>query len=290
MNTYKRQTFTQFGGFPSTKNGYSSPMNFAAISGLSKPSSAPNIDLHDKYMARTHKTEKKLTDFFGDNDVPFDITINEIEASGLKAMLQSKVPLCYFLYSLLEDYCSENLFFFLEALEFENDEGMRREEQQENAIYIYNAYLSKKSCIEINIDEKIYKEVNNFIKNINVNTSSSSISKCYKGARNSVYQLMEGSYAKFIKSNTYKTMKKELGHRIYNDNDKLNAVSKLRDYIVKRNESLKQSLKQNPNSQIALLNVQQHEIISLLVHEFTKSILGIDFNEKDIFFTNEINK
>ncbi|KAL6595168.1 regulator of G protein signaling superfamily [Neocallimastix californiae] len=249
---------------------------------IPRPSSAPNIEMHDFYMERSHKSEKKLIDFFGDEDIPFDITIKEIEVNGLKAMLQSKVPLCYFLYSLLEDFCSENLFFFLEALEFEKGKYSSREEQEENAVYIYNTYLSKKSCLEINIDEKVYNEIQEFIKNMNKN-SSKSISKCFVNARNSVYQLMEGSFAKFQKSSTYATMKQELGRRLYNENDKLNAVSKLRDYLMKSESSIKQNLKENPESQIAISNAKHHEIISLLVHEFTKSILGINFNEKDIY-------
>jgi len=321
MNTFKRRTLTRpnryenvpsntsspsisFATIPSntsspsmnfaslqTKSNNNSPsMNFATINGLSRPCSAPNVDLHDTYMARTHRTEKKLSNFFGDDDVPFDIPINEIETNGLKAMLQSKVPLCYFLYSLLEDYCSENLFFFLEALEFENDRTMNRKEQEESAVYIYNTYLSRKSCLEINIDEKVHNDVSKFVRSINASTKSSNISKCFKTARNSVYQLMEGSFAKFLKSETFYAMKKELGHRIYNDNDKLNAVCKLRDYVIKSEEKYKQILKEDPNNQIAITNSKHNDVIFLLVHEFTKSIVGIDFNEKDIFFKKSHEK
>jgi len=283
---------TRSGSTPSIKNVYSPSLNFASINRtssigsllggtLARPSSAPNIEIHDDYMERTQKSEKKLSNFFGD-DVPFDITLKEIEVNGLKAMLQSKVPLCYFLSSLLEDYCSENLFFFLEALEFENSKYISREEQEENAIYIFNTYLSKKSCLEINIDEKIHNDIQSFIKKMD-KTTSDNISKCFKVARNAVYQLMEGSFSKFQKSENCMMMKKDLGRRIYNENDKLNAVSKLRDYIIKMDESIKQSLRENPNNQITISNAKHHEIISILVHEFTKSILGIDFNEKDIY-------
>jgi len=123
MNTFKKQTIiactpvkaqtsalinhNRSGSNPSVKSQSSDVI--ARSCSIQRPASAPNIDIHDSYMVRTHRSEKKLNNFFGDNDVPFDITISEIEASGLKAMLQSKVPLCYFLSSLLEDYCSENL-------------------------------------------------------------------------------------------------------------------------------------------------------------------------------------
>jgi hypothetical protein len=301
MNTFKKQTIiactpvkaqtsalinhNRSGSNPSVKSQSSDVI--ARSCSIQRPASAPNIDIHDSYMVRTHRSEKKLNNFFGDNDVPFDITISEIEASGLKAMLQSKVPLCYFLSSLLEDYCSENLFFFLEALEFERTVYESKQEQQESAVYIYNTYLSRKSCLEINIDEKIHNDVHNFIKNMNSNTSSESVSKCFKSARNSVYQLMEGSFAKFIKSNHFQTMKKELGHRIYNNNDKMNAVCKLRDYIMKYDANNKQSLEENPSNQLAISNAKHHEVITILVHEFTKSILDINFNEKDIYLIHK---
>lgn len=38
-----------------------------------------------------------------------DVSITEIRNVGLKAILQSKVPLCYFLYHLLQEFSSENL-------------------------------------------------------------------------------------------------------------------------------------------------------------------------------------
>ncbi|RUP44653.1 hypothetical protein BC936DRAFT_149173 [Jimgerdemannia flammicorona] len=38
---------------------------------------------------------------------PMDICLKEIEREGLKAMLQSKVPLCYFLHTVLEDFVAK---------------------------------------------------------------------------------------------------------------------------------------------------------------------------------------
>jgi hypothetical protein len=38
-----------------------------------------------------------------------DVPIQDIKTDGLSAMLDSKVPLCYFLHHLLEEYSSENL-------------------------------------------------------------------------------------------------------------------------------------------------------------------------------------
>lgn len=76
-----------------------------------------NYDNHNEYKQRTINSSIKLNKFFGDKP-PLDICVKEIEKEGLKAMLHSKIPLCYFLYSLLEEYSCENLvsihgFFYI---------------------------------------------------------------------------------------------------------------------------------------------------------------------------------
>ena len=68
-----------------------------------------------KFNKRNFKTKKKLENFFGAN-IPVDVSIRDIENLGLRALLASRVPICYFLYQLLEEHCSENLFFFLEVV------------------------------------------------------------------------------------------------------------------------------------------------------------------------------
>lgn len=68
----------------------------------------PNFDVHTLYRIKTSRSSKKLDHFFGEF-IPHDICIREIKKEGLKALLQSKVPLCYFLYHLLEEYSHENL-------------------------------------------------------------------------------------------------------------------------------------------------------------------------------------
>lgn len=71
------------------------------------------LDGHALYKVKVARSSKKLNYFFGET-VPIDVCVNEIIKEGLKAMLESKVPLCYFLYHLLEEFSSENLvrFFF----------------------------------------------------------------------------------------------------------------------------------------------------------------------------------
>lgn len=61
----------------------------------------------------------RLRKFFG-RSVQVDIRIQDIEKFGLDTMLASNVPLCYFLYNLLESYCAENLVrtFFMHLFTF----------------------------------------------------------------------------------------------------------------------------------------------------------------------------
>lgn len=75
----------------------------------------PSFDVHTLYKIKTTRSSKKLDHFFGEY-APHDICVKEIRKEGLKAILESKSPLCYFLYHLLQEYSSENLvrdFFFI---------------------------------------------------------------------------------------------------------------------------------------------------------------------------------
>jgi hypothetical protein len=67
-----------------------------------------NYDYHYAYKQKSKMSTRKLESFFGEKP-PLDICMKEIEKEGLKAMLNSKIPLCYFMYSLLEEYSAENL-------------------------------------------------------------------------------------------------------------------------------------------------------------------------------------
>src|SRR4051812_7030456 len=70
---------------------------------------------------RRKLSKRKLRQFFG-RSAPIDISPVDIKKYGLQALLQSSVPLCYFLHSLLEQFSVENLFFFLEVEHFQMHE------------------------------------------------------------------------------------------------------------------------------------------------------------------------
>lgn len=75
---------------------------------LSSTAAMHSFDVHILYKIKTTRSSKKLDHFFGEY-APHDICIKEIRKEGLKAILESKAPLCYFLSHLLEEYSSENL-------------------------------------------------------------------------------------------------------------------------------------------------------------------------------------
>ena len=51
---------------------------------------------------------------------PFDISLSNIEMYGLGALLQSNVPLVYFLRYLLDHLATENLYFYIDVESYEH--------------------------------------------------------------------------------------------------------------------------------------------------------------------------
>lgn len=99
----------------------------AAISLLSMPSFIEEVsqsqkllnsmDVHSSYKIKLNRSIKKLDGFFGE-PTPVDVCVGEIIKEGLKAILESKVPLCYFLYYLLDEFSAENLVSDIDYVEF----------------------------------------------------------------------------------------------------------------------------------------------------------------------------
>ncbi|RKO90946.1 hypothetical protein BDK51DRAFT_11168, partial [Blyttiomyces helicus] len=111
-------------------------------------------DQHQRYKLLANARNRKLVSFFGD-DPPIDIPVAEVDKQGLKAILQSKVPLSYFLYNLLEEYACENLFFYLEVEHYDSVSFVSPVEQQIAAKHIFDTYLNRNSHFEVNVDEKV---------------------------------------------------------------------------------------------------------------------------------------
>nr|CAG8466801.1 7197_t:CDS:2 [Entrophospora candida] len=156
---------------------------------------------------------------------PIDICVREIEKEGLKAILNSKIPLFYFLYSLLEEYSSENLFFFLKVEQYESKQYDNSTQQLVMAQQIFDTYLTRNSQFEVNIDDRVRKLTIAAIK------SERDLRYCFRDAKQAVFVLLENSFSRFIRSNLADTMRKEIGeHTAHYSNE-------ARELSVERNNS-----------------------------------------------------
>lgn len=86
-------------------------------------SSAPKSSEHGQESSTSNAVSRKVTvsfwakrrvnthriNFFFGEKMQLDVSVAQIKKYGLAAILESNVPLCYFLYYLLDNYCAENL-------------------------------------------------------------------------------------------------------------------------------------------------------------------------------------
>ncbi|CAJ0639458.1 6509_t:CDS:2 [Entrophospora sp. SA101] len=192
------------------KNNNSSSSISSTSSSTSSLSSSINIssnlhyNTHSEYKHRTKLTSQKLLNFFGAKP-PIDICVREIEKEGLKAILNSKIPLFYFLYSLLEEYSPENLFFFLKVEQYESKQYDNSTQQLVMAQQIFDIYLTRNSQFEVNIDDRVRKLTIAAIK------SERDLRYCFRDAKQAVFILLESSFCRFIRSDLADTMRKEIG-------------------------------------------------------------------------------
>ncbi|KAJ3331655.1 hypothetical protein HDU76_002613, partial [Blyttiomyces sp. JEL0837] len=208
---------------------------------------------------------KKLASFFGDTP-KLDITISEIERTGISALLASKIPLTYFLVSLLEDYCAENLFFYLESAFFSvSSRNLPPTTQLANASHIYETYLTPASFFEINIDHKVRSAVETSLR------SRTDLPTCFEPAKLHVLGLLEGSYFKFRNSESYAKMKEEVGEfggRVLSERLVALGVGLLRGYLNK----------QVVHPEGSLENRRAH-LVRCMIEEFCKTVLETSLDE-----------
>ncbi|KAI7903907.1 RGS domain-containing protein [Cokeromyces recurvatus] len=200
------------------------------------------LDMYVTYKKRVNRSYKKLEYFFGE-PTPMDVCIREINKEGLKAILESKVPLCYFLYYLLDEFCSENLLFFLEVERFESKRLAKRN-QNDIALSIYNTYISNNSYLEINLDDRVKRNITEQLESIltaNNPSEEPSIDRyIFSEAKSCVYLLLESSFNQFLHTCVYEDMVANCGELTiyYNDHVKNLALDYLSAFTHKRNYGL----------------------------------------------------
>ncbi|CAG8519105.1 5725_t:CDS:2 [Acaulospora colombiana] len=284
-----------------------------------------NYDHHNQYKKRTKLSSRKLLNFFGDKP-PLDICVKEIEKEGLKAMLHSKIPLCYFLYSLLEEYSGENLFFFLEVEQYESCEYAYSSQQFATAQHIYDTYLTRNSQFEVNVDDKVRKSVVASIK------SQRDPRHCFDEAKRAIFVLLENSFARFIRSDIADLMRQEIGENTtyYSPKARDSAIFLLFKFLNRQNQSGSPSststLKSKPSiinhhhrekdhspkssrtspklvpspptspipSSTSQISQKRHELIRTMIYEFIRTLLEIDienyYDRKGRKFKNHFHK
>ncbi|KAI8366039.1 RGS domain-containing protein [Radiomyces spectabilis] len=231
-------------------------------------------DAHTLYKLKSSRSYRKLDKFFGEPPLQLDVSVGDIRKHGLRAMLQSKVPLCYFLYHLLEEYSCENLFFYIELQQYENFEYVSVLQQLATAQHIYNTYLTRNSHFEVNLDDNVRSDIVQAL-------SERRVQGCFDTAKRAVYLLLENSFMQFIHTNTWQHMAENCGESKthYHRDTRHAAVQQLIMYLERQHAMIYTS----PHTDSPVfMSVSQpkrrHELIKSMIHEFCRTLIGVEFS------------
>ncbi|KAG2171699.1 hypothetical protein INT43_008079 [Umbelopsis isabellina] len=242
-----------------------------SLTSLANITGLANSDGHTLYKVKTTKTNRKLNNFFGEQP-PLDICVREIRKEGLKALLQSKVPLCYFLYHLLEEFSSENLFFFIEVEQYESFVYQTQTQQLATAQHIYDAYLTRNSHFEVNLDDRVKRSVVTDLE-------ARALDDIFHQAKQAVFGLLDHSFHRFLSSTTWHAMTENCGdlNTYYDEVCRNKAVNFLLQYLERQHDILYT----NPHTdQLSASNSsrRRYEVLKSMIHEFCRTLLNVEFN------------
>jgi hypothetical protein len=218
---------------------------------------------------RRKLSKRKLRQFFG-RSAPVDVSPDDIEKYGLPALLQSNVPLCYFLYSLLEQYSSENLFFYLEVEQFQTHDFASKDELRKTALQLYRAFIKSNSDFEVNIDSAIRKPVRQAIDKYDAT--------CFDCAKDHIQRLMEPCYMTFITSTIYQKMLTNLKGKAvpYDELTRETAINVLVEYLD-RNMPVTNEHKTSMSKETQ----RRSNLIRAMIHAFCQTRLHLDFYDTE---------
>ncbi|KAG0172113.1 hypothetical protein DFQ30_011161 [Apophysomyces sp. BC1015] len=170
---------------------------------LSRKSSRASINVADLAVKRTSTGASAVRDMdtsaipticHENTCLSAYVGVQEIKNDGLKAMLQSKLPLGFYLYHLLEEYCSENLFFFLEVEQYEACPFSNSDDQLDAAQRIYAAFLTRNCPLEVNLDDRTHRAIFKSLQ------ASIALDNVFEAAKRHVFGLLSISYYRFLSS------------------------------------------------------------------------------------------
>lgn len=243
----------------------------------------PNSSKEDhEFTKRSAQKKKKLQKFFG-RSIPVDVSLLDIERLGLRAMLASRVPLCYFLYQLLEEHCSENLFFWLEVDLFEHTRWQSEDMMKDIATQLYDTFLRTDSEFEVNVPQKVTAPIMSLINSGHQNA--------FSAAREHIFKLLDSVFVKFKNGELYERMKKELGYTNVYDKRARNYGVKILLQNLDKNVPKSGQLEQgDPETFINMGNApppttmaqERNDMIRAMLHAFCEMRLGIDFVDRDL--------
>jgi hypothetical protein len=223
-------------------------------------------DEYRRFREKRKMSKKKIKGFFGES-VHVDISVSVIEKKGLSAIMQSNVPLCYFLHALLEDMNAENLFFYLEVEQFEEHEFQTVKVMRKTAMELYNAFVKAGADFEVNLEAKIRDSILPKIENGDQN--------CFAEAREHVVHLLIPCFSNFTLGPIYDQMVKDLGENttLYGKEQRNRAIKALLEYIDKDPSSV--ILADDKSARRRRLLLRE------LVHSFCRTRLRCDFKDKE---------
>ncbi|KAI8368949.1 RGS domain-containing protein [Blakeslea trispora] len=209
LSYYFQQPDAQNEEFPKVFYKRARSLSIGSVISTSQQQYIPQSD-HTKslkYKIKTNKSNQKAHQFFGEQ-IKLEITAKEIRREGLRALLLSTVPLGYFLYYLLNEYSSENLFFYLAVENYQNYEFSSHSERVHVATKISRAYLTRNSELEVNLEDKIYRTVQESLELLQQQEEENSYSTGteFDAAKKHIFSLLNASYYRFRTTNVFNIM------------------------------------------------------------------------------------
>jgi len=162
---------------------------------------------------------QKLYDFFG-NDAAIDIPFEEIERNGIGYLIQSSVPLAYFVEYLLIHENPEILFFFIDVIRFEETIYPDNTSSLEASQDILTNYLCINSPLECKVSSKTRCHCIKAIK--------AGQRRCFKPSKQELLPILERQFDDFKNSKRYADLKNKFGHlNAYPDSIRLELIQEL---------------------------------------------------------------
>ena len=224
-----------------------------------------------------NRTVKKLAHFFG--EVPSaDVTVGEIKRGGLKVLLRSRLPLCYFLRFLLDEYSSENLFALLEIQHYQLWHFRTAFERRQAAHLIVHTFIAPAAPLEVNLTAKCRSPILKL--STNEDTDQITLQHCFIPAADAILLLLEDSYQRFENSLYYAAMDEELGYaNVFGQAERNRAIKPLLTYLKKSSSgeisSAIQKSSQSPPEDLRHRALPEL-LICELVADFCQSTLGME--------------